>query len=179
PDLPYVSAIWHYAQGIAAVRQGRLDDADAHLEALRPLAADPVMETLMVWDRYPLAYSARIAERMVTAELAAARGDQEAAISALREGVEIEDGIPYDEPPGWHAPVRHSLGAVLLAAGRAAEAEQVYREELRRNPGNGWSLYGLARSLEAQGKDGQAEEAGRDFAAAWQHADVELVASRF
>lgn len=179
PDLPYVTAIWNYAQGIAAVRQGRLGDADAHLQALRPLAADPLMETLMVWDRYPLAHSARIAERMVTAELAAARGDHEVAIAALREATAIEDRIPYDEPPGWHAPVRHSLGAVLLAAGRAAEAERVYREELGRNPGNGWSLYGLARSLEAQGKDAQAEAAGRDFAAAWRHADVELVASRF
>lgn len=179
PDLPYVTAIWSYAQGIAAVRQGRLDDADKHLQALRPLAAAPLMETLMVWDRYPLAHSARIAERMVTAELAAARGDHDAAIAALREATAIEDRIPYDEPPGWHAPVRHSLGAVLLDAGRAAEAEEVYREELRRNPGNGWSLYGLARSLEAQGRDAPAEAAGRDFAAAWQHADVELVASRF
>lgn len=179
PDLPYVTAIWQYAQGIAAVRQGRLDDADAHLVALRPLAADPAMDTLMVWDRYPLAHAARIAERTVTAELAAARGDHQAAIAALREAVRIEDGIPYDEPPGWHAPVRHSLGAVLLDAGRPGEAEQVYREELRRNPGNGWSLYGLARSLEAQGKGGQAAEAERGFAAAWRNADVELVASRF
>lgn len=179
PDLPYVSAIWHYAQGIAAVRQDRLEDARRHLAALRPLAADPVMESMLVWDRYPLAHSARIAERMVTAELAAAEGEHQAAIAALREASQVEDGIPYDEPPGWHAPVRHSLGSALLAAGRPAEAEQVYREELRRNPGNGWSLYGLGRSLEAQGKDREAAQAMRDFAVAWQHADVELVASRF
>ncbi|NLB57082.1 MAG: hypothetical protein GX805_01185 [Gammaproteobacteria bacterium] len=178
PDLPYVTAIWHYAQGIAAVRQMRLDDAQAHLSALRPLAADPVMEEMLVWDRYPLAHAARISERMVTAELAAARGEHQAAIAALREATRIEDRIPYDEPPGWHAPVRHSLGAALLAAGRPAEAEQGYREELRRNPGNGWSLYGLARSLEEQGNEGQAAQAMRDFAMAWQHADVELVASR-
>lgn len=179
PDLPYVSVVWHYAQGIAAVRQQRLDDAHAHLSAMRPLAADPVMGTMLVWDRYPLAHSARIAERIVTAELAAAKGEHDVAIDALREATRVEDRIPYDEPPGWHAPVRHSLGAALLAAGREAEAEQVYREELRRNPDNGWSLYGLARSLEAQGRHGQAEQAMRDFAMAWQHADVELVASRF
>ena len=179
PDLPYPTAIWHYAQGIAAVRQQRLDDARAHLSALRPLAAAPVMETMMVWDRYPLAHSARIAERMVTAELAAATGEHDVAIDALREATRVEDRIPYDEPPGWHAPVRHSLGAALLAAGRPAEAEQVYREELHRNPGNGWSLYGLARSLQEQGKDGQSEQAMREFAVAWRHADVELAASRF
>ena len=66
--------------------------------------------------------------------------NRRAAIKALTEAVVIEDKIPYDEPPGWHAPVRQSLGAVLLAAGYPAEAEAVYRAELRRNPGNGWSL---------------------------------------
>lgn len=177
-DLPYVTAIWHYAQGIAAVRQSRLDDADAHLAALRPLAADPAMDALTVWDRYPLSYAVRIAERSLAAELAAARGDHDAAIAALTEATAIEDGIPYDEPPGWHAPVRHSLGAVLLSAGRPAEAEAVYREELRRNPGNGWSLSGLAGSLRAQGRAGEAADAQRRFAEAWRHADIELAGSR-
>ena len=178
PDLPYVTAIWHYAQGMAAVRQSRLDDAGAHLAALRPLAADPLMDELMVWDRYPLAHAARIAERTLTAEIAAAGGDHEAAVAALREAVAIEDGIPYDEPPGWHAPVRHSLGAVLLQAGRAAEAEQVYREDLRRNPDNGWALFGLAQSLQAQGRAAEAETARSSFSAAWGNADIELAASR-
>ncbi|MDQ3494272.1 MAG: hypothetical protein M3485_01750 [Pseudomonadota bacterium] len=178
-DLPYVTAIWLYAQGTAAVRQGRLEDAERHLAALRPLAADPVMETLTTWDRYPLAHAVKIAERSVTAELAAARGDRGMAIAALREAIAIEDRIPYDEPPGWHAPVRHALGAVLLDDGRNAEAETVYREELKRNPGNGWSLYGLGQSLKAQKKAKDAAATGRQFAAAWQHADVELAASRF
>ena len=178
PDLPYVTAIWHYAQGMAAVRQSRPDDAGAHLAALRPLAADPLMDELMVWDRYPLAHAARIAERTLTAEIAAAGGDHEAAVAALREAVAIEDGIPYDEPPGWHAPVRHSLGAVLLQAGRAAEAEQVYREDLRRNPDNGWALFGLAQSLQAQGRAAEAETARSSFSAAWGNADIELAASR-
>jgi len=178
PDLPYVTTIWHYAQGMAAVRQKRLDDAQMHLDAMRPLAADPKMDKLMVWDRYPLAYSARIAERMVTAELAAARGQHAAAVVALQEAVKIEDGIPYDEPPGWHAPVRHTLGAVLLDAGRAADAERVYREELRRNPGNGWSLFGLAQSLRAQHKDAEAARVQNAFASAWRNADVRLASSR-
>lgn len=179
PDLPYVTAIWHYAQGVAAVRQGRLDDAQGHLDALAPAASNPLFDTLTMWDRYPLTHAVRIAERSVAAELAAARGDHATAIAALREAVAIEDTIPYDEPPGWHAPVRHSLGAVLLAADRPVEAEAVYREELRRNPGNGWSLHGLALALEAQGRGGDAGDARRQRDLAWQHADVELVASRF
>jgi tetratricopeptide (TPR) repeat protein len=178
PDLPYVTAIWNYAQGMAAVRQQRLDDAQQHLDALRPLAADPVMEKLTVWDRYPLAHAAHIAERMVTAELASARGDHGAAIAALNEAVAIEDRIPYDEPPGWHAPVRQTLGAVLLQAGRAGEAERVYREELHRNPGNGWSLFGLAQSLQAQGKVADADATRDQFATAWRNADISLTASR-
>ena len=177
PDLPYVTAIWHYAQAMAALRLQRLDDAEGHLAALRPLAADPAMDELMVWDRYPLAHAARIAERTVTAELAAARGQFDDAVAALREAVAIEDGIPYDEPPGWHAPVRQTLGAVLLQADRAAEAEAVYREELQRNPGNGWSLFGLAKSLQAQGKP-EAADAMETFDSAWAQADLELGASR-
>ena len=179
PDLPYVTAIWHYAQGTAAIRQDRKDDARMHLDALRPLAADPVMETLTMWDRYPLSHAAKIAERSLFADITAAAGDHDAAIAALREAVAIEDRIPYDEPPGWHAPVRHALGALLLDADRAAEAEAVYREELKRNPGNGWSLHGLALSLRAQGKADAAAQVEREQRDAWQHADVQLVASRF
>jgi tetratricopeptide (TPR) repeat protein len=179
PDLPYVTAIWHYAQGLAAVRQNRLADADAHLAALRKLVADPVMETLVVWDRYPLSLASRIAERTVTAELALARKDNAGAVAALREAVQVEDRIPYDEPPGWHSPVRQSLGAVLLATGQPAEAEAVYREELSRNPDNGWSLKGLALALEAQQRTAEAQQVAERFAAAWQHADVKLASSRF
>lgn len=177
PDLPYVTAIWHYAQAMAAIRQERMDDADAHLAALRPLAADPAMDALLVWDRYPLAHAARIAERTVTAELAATRGGYDEAVAALEEAVAIEGSIPYDEPPGWHAPVRQTLGAILLQAGRNAEAEAVYREELRRNPGNGWSMFGLAKSLEAQRKP-EAAAAMDAFTAAWAQSDVVLRSSR-
>lgn len=177
PDLPYVTAIWHYAQGMAAIRQGRGDAAEEHLAALRPLAGDPAMDALLVWDRYPLAHAARIAERTLTAEVATSHKQYDEAVAALHEAVAIEDGIPYDEPPGWHAPVRQTLGAVLLDAGRAADAEAVYREELRRNPGNGWSLFGLAKSLEAQRKP-EAAQVRRQFAEAWRNADIELSASR-
>lgn len=178
-DLPYVTAIWHYAQGIAAARQGRTDEAAKHHAALAPLAADPVMQSMTMWDRYPLSHAAGIAERMLAAELAKADGDSEASIAALREAVAIEDRIPYDEPPGWHAPTRHALGAALLDAGHAQEAETVYREELDRNPVNGWSLRGLALSLAAQERDDDVQETERELAAAWQHADVELPASVF
>ncbi|QSX78900.1 tetratricopeptide repeat protein [Agrilutibacter solisilvae] len=178
PDLPYVTAIWHYAQGMAAVRQKRLDAAAGHLAALDKLAADPVMDTLTVWDRYPLSHAVRIARLNVAGELATARGDRAAGIAALREAVTIEDRIPYDEPPGWHAPTRQTLGYLLLANRQPKEAEAVYREELQRNPENGWSLYGLAQALRAQKRDADAAQVEARFAKAWQNADIKLTASR-
>ena len=178
PDLPYVSVIWHYAEGIAAARQGRVEDARQHLQAMRPLAAHADLQKMMVWDRYPLSHAARIAERSLTAEVALVDKDNDAAIAALREAVDIEDAIPYDEPPGWHAPTRHSLGAVLLIAGKPAEAEAVYRAELDRNPQNGWSLTGLARSLRAQARDDEATRIEEEFERSWKHADIKLESSR-
>jgi hypothetical protein len=75
--------------------------------------------------------------------------------------------------------VRHALGAVLLQANRAADAERVYREDLKSNPGNGWALFGLAQSQRAQGKAAEAAQTDETFRRAWAQADVTLTASRF
>jgi len=177
-DLPYMVAMWHYAQGIAAVRQQRFDQARAHHASLAGAAADPTIEAMHVWDRYSLIHGVRIAERVLAAELARVDGDAAMAIAALREGVVIEDALPYDEPPGWHLPVRHSLGAVLLDEDRPGEAEAVYREELRRNPENGWSLFGLRQALLAQDRPDAAMEVDERFERAWKTADLQLTASQ-
>jgi hypothetical protein len=91
----------------------------------------------------------------------------------------LEDQLRYYEPPLWHIPVRHSLGAVLLQAGRPAEAEQVYRADLQQHPHNGWALYGLKQSLDAQQKRMEAGVVDQEFRHAWARADVQLPASRF
>jgi tetratricopeptide (TPR) repeat protein len=173
-DLPYMVAMWRYAQGIAAARQNRLDEAQRHHEALMAATRDPSIEKMLVWDRYSVVHGVRIAERLLNAELARQRKDFDTAVAAVKEAVSIEDSIPYDEPPGWHAPVRHSLGAVLLQAGKPAEAEAVFREELRRNPENGWSLYGLEQALRKQNRKKEAHAGGERFRRAWANADVEL-----
>jgi tetratricopeptide (TPR) repeat protein len=178
-DLPYMVAMWHYAQGMAAVRQERMDDASAHHAALSKGAADPDIEAMLVWDRYSLIYGVQIAERVLAAEISAAAADHDAAIAALQQAVVMEDALPYDEPPGWHLPVRHTLGAMLLAEGQAAEAEAVYREELRRNPENGWSLVGLHRALVDQDQVAEAVVVGERFSRAWAHADFMPSASQF
>jgi tetratricopeptide (TPR) repeat protein len=116
---------------------------------------------------------------MLAGEVAAARGDRDEALRRLRKAVELEDGLHYDEPSPWTYPTRHALGAALLEAGQAAAAEQVYRDDLARNPENGWALFGLAASLRAQGRTADAAAAEARFTAAWSHADVALTASRF
>jgi tetratricopeptide (TPR) repeat protein len=94
-----------------------------------------------------------IARTMAEGELAYREGDAERAFSLLRQAVELEDRLSYDEPPGWMQPVRHALGALLLADNRPTEAEAVYRADLIRHPHNAWSLLGLQQALQAQEKD--------------------------
>ena len=120
-----------------------------------------------------------IAVHALTGEIATRRGDLEAGITHFREAMKIEDAGLYFEPPKWYYPVRHSLGAALLKARRNAEAEQAYREDLKRFPENGWSLFGLAQALKAQGKNAEAAQVDARFRKAWADADVTLVASRF
>ena len=173
-DFPYVQAIWNYAQGMAAVRQGRIEDAKRHHEALMPATSNPEIEKLLQFGRYSLIGGVQVAERFVAAEIARAAKDYDAAIAALNTAVTIEDTLPYDEPPAWHWPSRLALGSVLLEAKKPADAEQAFRDELARNPENGWSLNGLAKALKAQGKGAEAKEVEARFAKAWVNADIDL-----
>ena len=115
-----------------------------------------------------------IADLVLDGEIAAQLERYDEAVAALRKAVALEDALRYDEPPDWIQPVRHTLGAGLLTAGRPAEAEAVYREDLRRWPENGWSLYGLSRTLHLQGKHAEAHATDARVKAAWADADIPL-----
>jgi tetratricopeptide (TPR) repeat protein len=166
-DLIYPLGVWHYARGMALTRLGRLHEAKAELARLTEIAANPELELVTVWDLNTTDNLIAIAREVLSGEIAAAQGDYETAIRHLEAGVEIEDSLVYDEPPTWHAPVRLNLGAVLLAAGRPAEAEKIYRENLETFPHNGWALFGLEQSLEAQGKADEATAIAGQFKQAW------------
>jgi hypothetical protein len=119
-----------------------------------------------------------VAQHMTEGEILIREKQLDAGIAELREAVKLEDALKYDEPPGWLIPVRHSLGAVLLNAGRFGEAEQVYREDLRRFPDNGWSLFGLAESLRAQSKNPEEAIATQvKFKKIWAKADTRITSS--
>ncbi len=177
-DAHYWTGIWHYARGLALTHRGRLAEARSELASLETLASDPAsMETLVGFsDAKNLL---RIAKSVLAGELHAVQKDYDAAVVALDRAVRLEESLLYSEPPDWYYPVRHTLGAVLLEAGRADEAERVFWQDLAKNPDNGYALKGLASSLEAQGKNDAAEVARARFDKAWQHADVELRSSRY
>ena len=122
----------------------------------------------------------RTSSRSILAgEILNAEGKADEAETALRHGIEKEDGLIYSEPRAWHMPVRHTLGAILLENDRPAEAERVYRDALEDLPNQGWAWFGLMRALEAQEKPAQAQEARREFDRYWVRADTWLRSSRF
>ena len=173
---PYAMGIWHYGRGVAFVARKQFDRVQQELDALEALKSHEAFRTTL--KDTPLPGNLQIASRIVRGELAARRGDIDAAVRVLEEAVALEDAIPYNEPPAWHHPVRQILGGVLLDAGRAREAEGAFRADLVRVRENGWSLFGLARSLELQQRSADAAEARKRFDRAWQRADVKLTSSR-
>ncbi|HEY7292439.1 MAG TPA: alpha/beta hydrolase [Vicinamibacterales bacterium] len=173
---PYAVGIWRYARGLAFVAQGRLDRAESELADLERAKSHEAFKSTL--KDLPLLTNLQIASRILGGELAARQDRSADAIRLVEEAVQIEDAIPYNEPPVWHQPPRQVLGALLLAAGRARDAERAYREDLERFRENGWSLFGLAQSLEAQGNTGEGADMRRRFAKAWQRADVTLSSSR-
>lgn len=176
----YQSAIWHYARGVAYARTQRTAEADAELALVRAaVKAKANEELLLAGNTATAAALLAIGEAHLEGEIAAAKGDTNAAVAALERAVALQDALIYMEPPPWYFPTRQALGAVLLEAGRAKEAEAVYRADLEEWPKNGWSLFGLSRALLAQRKSDEAAWAEQGFSRAWARADVELSASRF
>ncbi len=170
-SLLYARAIRHYARGRAFSATGRLDSADAELERLRALAGDPrLIGVRLQFNEAPVVLE--IATQVLAGMIASGRGSHDDAVAALRTAARLEDGLTYGEPPEWTVPVRQDLGAVLLRAGKAREAEAVYREDLERFPRNGWSLAGVARALRAQQRGDEAVRVEQQLHEAWASADV-------
>jgi tetratricopeptide (TPR) repeat protein len=170
--LPILKAVWHYGRVLALVstRDARRAQAEKKLfEAARErVPADAFYGNNTPKDVLDLASA------VLDARLIWLSGDHAASIESWRKAVSLQDALLYDEPPPWYYPVRESLGAALLREGRAGEAEQVFREDLARNPRSGRSLFGLLESLKAQKKAADAAWVEREFAVAWKDADIKL-----
>ena len=171
-DIRMPLAMAYYARGVAYAAKGELAEARSALDTVKAIDAATPAEA-------PAKTSVSIAVHALLGEIATRSGKFDEGVAHFREALTIEDAGLYFEPPKWYYPIRESLGAALLRAGRSAEAEAVYREDLKRFPENGWSLFGLAAALRAQGETTKAAAVDQRFSKAWSAADVELTASRF
>jgi predicted Zn-dependent protease len=176
PDksLPLDLAVAHYARAFAFANKNDLASAGVERDALAAMLSDGSLK--------PGGNSATLAQLaldLTDGEIARLSGHLDTAITDFTAARAIEIGLPYDEPPQWHEPVSHLLGAALLQANRPADAEALYRDSLTRYRLDGWALFGLAQALDAQGKTDEAAAVRQQFAKAWQLADVTLTSSRF
>ncbi|WP_373490502.1 tetratricopeptide repeat protein [Parasphingorhabdus sp.] len=176
-DLDYSNAIWRYARGIAMANSGDIKGAQAERTKLAAVK-DSVQIRFLDSADYPASVLLNIADDLLQGEMALRSGDPDLAVGHFERAVEKQDSLPYTEPPFWYYPTRQSLGQALLEADRPAEAEAVYRKDLKDYPHNGWSMSGLATALERQGKLEEAKMARAHFDVIWSKADVQIEGSR-
>ncbi len=175
PGQPYPQGIWHYARGKAFLAKGEVSNAHQELQQLQSIVtANPALKDLKIWGANSTGSILEIATQVLSGELASAQQQYDQAIAHLKTAVNREDALVYTEPPNWYQPTRQALANVLSKAGKPEEAEEVYRSDLKIYPENGWSLYGLAQSLQAQGKTKEAQSTQAQFRSAWKFADVSL-----
>lgn len=177
-SFKYVKSVWHYSRGMAFARTHKLTEAKQELASLNQLVTDPFMEmTIAGFNSFRSVLT--IGQYVLEAEIEAQQKNYDKAVRLLTAAIEIEDNLLYQEPPDWYLPVRQTLGSILLEAKKPALAEQRFREDLKQYRNNGWSLYGLYQSLEAQGKKSEAIAVKKEFEKAFAKADIKLTAARF
>jgi tetratricopeptide (TPR) repeat protein len=177
-DRVYLNGAWHYFRGSAFVGLGELDKAESELGVLTVTSQDPALKDVLYRANSAAPILAMLC-RALSGEISMARGRSGDAVLAFEQAVRMQDALIFNEPPDWPQSMRLYLGAALLKAGRAKDAEGVYREELRGFHDNGWALFGLWQSVRAQGRNAEAQEIRERFERAWKNADVVLSASVF
>lgn len=175
---PALRAFWLYGHGSALAATSQLAKAEAEEKELAAIVKATSRSEIFMppvgnhsWQIY------QIADDLLAARIAVARGDKASAIVLLRDAVANQDQLLYNEPPDWYFDARESLGGLLLASGDAKGAELVFRMSLANNPRNPRSLFGLSESLKQQGRDYEASLVKKQFDTAWQGADVTLTVS--
>src|SRR5215475_1078134 len=177
PDyMPFTRALHHGARALVFTDKGTTESARKEQAIFRERAQHVPKETAV--SNNTAESIIVLANHMIEGELLIADGKLDQGLDELRAALTLEDALKYDEPPSWMIPLRHTIGANLMAAGRFAEAEQIYRDDLKRLPENGWSLFGLSQALAAQQKSGAELEATRArFDKVWSKADVKITSS--
>lgn len=164
--IPYVKAMWLYARGVALAAQHDFAGATAAADAIGTLERTADF-TLLKASNVPAPEVMQTARTLIMARVAQAKGDSENAIASFKEAAELQDALPYTEPPYWYYPIRQSLAAALVQAGRYDEAKQQFDLALHRAPSNGWSYFGLVQLYKARGDTAAAQKAEADLARTW------------
>jgi tetratricopeptide (TPR) repeat protein len=174
PDKDFVvmNAFRHFSRGMAFAAMNKLSEAEKEQNLF--IERMKAVKTNTPFGLNSQTAVLKVADKMLAAQIAKAKRDYKTATALLKQAVAAEDELNYDEPPGWWLFARESLGGSLLMNKKAAEAEKVFREDLKRNPKNGRSLFGLIESLKAQGKTKEAEAMQKEFSEAWKAANVKL-----
>ena len=165
----------HFARSVALAALGEIEPAREEIAKLDSVTQKITDDWLMGNNKATDVIA--VARTMALGEIAFHNDEREKAFKLLREAVTMEENLSYDEPPGWMQPVRHALGALLMADGQFEEAEKVYQADLVLHPNNAWSLLGLKQSLESQKKNAELEKVLPRYKKAWERADVSPVAS--
>jgi hypothetical protein len=177
--LPFPTAVWRFARGMAYTRTNKTAAARRELDALHAIAIDPATAKVSFLDINHADGLLKVADALLRGELQRTQGNPRAGIESLRAAVAAEDALNYDEPADWPLPTRWYLGAALLEAGDARGAAEAYRQDLATYPENGWSLFGLAQAQRKRGDAAGAADSERRYKLAWQWADAPLAASRY
>ena len=172
-ELLATHVMWRYTRALAYAAKGNVDKASAERGEFAAEAAR-VPTDVNFGEQNSAKDIMEVAGHILDARMAMAQGKKDDAIEHLKQAVTAQDALNYDEPADWYYPVRESLGAVYLAAGQTTEAERVFREDLRHNPRNPRSLFGLMQCLRAQQKEADAAWVERQFKTAWRGADTKL-----
>jgi len=175
-DTVFQTAVRHYALGLAHAAEGSLDKAREHAERLGEIVrSDEAAAIEQPEAFFPGGTMLQIADLVLRAEIKLLEGTAgDEPIAVLREAVALQDALPYMEPPYWFASARMDLGGALLVLDRPEEAEEVFRADLEEYPENGWALFGLKRSLQAQERNEDADQVAARFGEAWEQADLDL-----
>jgi tetratricopeptide (TPR) repeat protein len=173
PESKYLvlTAFWHHGHGMASAAKGKMEQALADHAAILKLidSAPPGMGAGNNTAVDVFAVAAKVLEARI-----ATLQKKPNALALWSEAVEKADKLAYSEPDDWYYSVRHYQGAALLGAGKAKEAEAVYREDLVRHPNNGWALFGLTQALQAQKRTKEAILTKGEHEKAWSKADFKL-----
>ena len=176
PEFKYSQGIYHYAKGMAYAAGGELQKAREEQSQILPLKESKEVK-IIIKGGQPSGLLLEIASELLMGQIAFSNNNYSIASRHFEAAVNLQDSLPYTEPPFWYYPARQSLGNSLMKEGKISAAENVYRRDLQDYPRNGWSLFGLSLALEAQGKTEEAEEVNKKFRLIWQLSDIKLEAS--